>query len=40
LGKDLVARYVERHAGSDSARRWSEFAKLISSPRLPSGLED
>jgi hypothetical protein len=40
LGQDLVARYLERHAGSDPARRWSEFAKLISSPRLPSGLED
>ena len=40
LGKDLVARYVERHAGTDPARRWSEFAKLISSPRLPSGLEE
>ncbi|HSC14399.1 MAG TPA: hypothetical protein VLI71_04740 [Gammaproteobacteria bacterium] len=40
LGKDLVARYIERHAGVDPARRWSEFAKLLSSPRLPSGLED
>jgi hypothetical protein len=40
LGKDLVASYIERHAGSDPARRWSEFAKLISSPRLPSGLEE
>jgi hypothetical protein len=40
LGKDLVAAYVERHAGADPARRWSEFAKLISSPRLPSGLKD
>ena len=40
LGKDLVASYVERHAGADPARRWSEFAKLISSPRLPSGLRD
>jgi hypothetical protein len=40
LGKDLVARYIERHAGADPARRWSEFAKLLSSPRLPSDLED
>jgi hypothetical protein len=40
LGKDLVARYIERHAGEDPARRWSEFAQLISSPRLPSGLQD
>jgi len=40
LGKDLVASYIERHAGADPARRWSEFARLISSPRLPSGLKD
>lgn len=40
LGKDLVASYIERHAGTDPARRWSEFAKLISSPRLPSGLAE
>jgi hypothetical protein len=40
LGKDLVGRYLERRAGADPQRRWSEFAKLISSPRLPSGLAD
>ncbi len=40
LGKDLVAAYVERHAGSDPSARWREFARLISSPRLPSGLAD
>jgi len=40
LGKDLVASYIERHAGADPERRWSEFAKLISSPRLPSGLKE
>ena len=40
LGKDLIASYVERHAGGDPARRWSEFAALISSPRLPSGLSE
>jgi hypothetical protein len=40
LGQDLVASYIERHAGTDPALRWSEFGKLISSPRLPSGLED
>jgi hypothetical protein len=39
LGKDLVAGYLERHAGTDPERRWREFARLISSPRLPSGLE-
>ena len=34
LGKDMVARYMESQ-GSD---RWSAFARLISSPRLPSSL--
>ncbi len=38
LGKDLVARHVERRAGESPAQRWREFAQLISSPRLPSGL--
>ena len=40
LGKDLVASYVERRAGADPEARWSEFARLISSPRLPSGLAE
>jgi len=40
LGEDLVRSYVERRASGDPARRWSEFAKLISSPRLPSDLKD
>jgi hypothetical protein len=40
LGKDLVASYLERHAGADPAARWREFARLISSPRLPSGLAE
>jgi hypothetical protein len=40
LGKDLVARYLERAAGSDAGGRWQEFSRLISSPRLPSGLAD
>jgi hypothetical protein len=34
LGKDMVASYVESR-GPD---RWAEFARLISSPRLPSSL--
>ncbi len=38
LGKDLVARYIESKAGADPSRRWQEFGKLLSSPRLPSGL--
>jgi hypothetical protein len=41
LGKDLVRAYVERRMGRDKtpARRWREFAALLSSPRLPSGLK-
>ncbi|MDH3496332.1 MAG: hypothetical protein OER21_06195 [Gemmatimonadota bacterium] len=39
LGQDLVARYVERHAGDAAAQRWQVFGELIGSPRLPSGLE-
>src|SRR5438093_6413896 len=38
LGKDLVKHYVETKAGSAPARRWEEFAQLLASPRLPSGL--
>jgi hypothetical protein len=34
LGKDMVAAYIESR-GTD---RWREFARLISSPRLPSAL--
>ena len=41
LGKDLVRAYIERKAGRDRTpqRRWREFAALLSSPRLPSGLK-
>ena len=40
LGKDLVRTYIESRGGTpDHAdRRWQEFEKLLSSPRLPSGL--
>src|SRR5688572_29999460 len=40
LGKDMVAEHVEARGGTpdNPAKRWEEFAKLISSPRLPSGL--
>jgi len=40
LGKDMVANYIESRGGSaaDPNRRWTEFARLISSPRLPSAL--
>jgi len=41
LGKDMVRRYIESRGGTaeDPARRWAEFEKLLSSPRLPSGLK-
>lgn len=39
LGRDLVAAYVERKAGTDDVdARWRVFVDLISSPRLPSDL--
>jgi hypothetical protein len=40
LGKDMVAAHVEALGGTpdNPMRRWQEFARLISSPRLPSGL--
>jgi hypothetical protein len=39
LGKDMVAAYVDKRAGGDPGKRWAEFGKLLSSPRLPSGLD-
>jgi hypothetical protein len=41
FGKDLVARYIESRGGTaDHPRtRWEEFGRLLSSPRLPSGLQ-
>ena len=41
LGLDLVRRYIERMGGEAArpAKRWEEFKKLLSSPRLPSGLK-
>lgn len=39
LGKDLVRSHVEARSGGDEARRWEAFAALLSSPRLPSGLD-
>ena len=40
LGQDLVRRYIESRGGTadQPEKRWEEFAKLLSSPRLPSGL--
>src|SRR4051812_27072817 len=40
LGEDMVRRYIEKRSGTDPAKRWTEFGKLLSSPRLPSGLRD
>ena len=40
VGKDLVARWIESHGGTDAnpERRWDLFEQIISSPRLPSSL--
>ena len=39
-GKDLVRTYIESRGGTadNPAKRWQEFERLLSSPRLPSGL--
>ena len=39
LGKDMVRNYIEKRAGGDAGKRWTEFGRLLSSPRLPSGLQ-
>ena len=38
LGKDMAAKYIEGKAAGDANKRWQEFGRLLSSPRLPSGL--
>ncbi len=40
LGKDMVAAHIEALGGTPANpdKRWAEFARLISSPRLLSGL--
>jgi hypothetical protein len=40
LGEDMVHSYIEKRSGDDPDKRWSEFAKLLSSPRLPSGIQN
>jgi hypothetical protein len=40
LGEDMVRRYIEKRSGTDPEKRWREFGKLLSSPRLPSGLTE
>ena len=41
LGKDLVRRWIESRGGTADhpEKRWEEFARLLSSPRLPSDLK-
>jgi hypothetical protein len=41
LGKDMVKRYIEAQGGTAANvwRRWQVFERLLSSPRLPSGLQ-
>ncbi len=41
LGKDLIRAYLTRKSGPGAsvAKQWAEFAALLSSPRLPSGLK-
>jgi len=40
IGEDMVRRYIEKRSGADPEKRWSEFGKLLSSPRLPSGIQN
>jgi hypothetical protein len=40
LGEDMVRSYIVKRSGADLDKRWSEFAKLLSSPRLPSGIQN
>ncbi len=41
LGEDLVRHYIEKLGGTDEhpVKRWQEFERLLSSPRLPSELQ-
>jgi hypothetical protein len=39
LGRDLVARWVDRNAGDSPEKRWRVFGGLLASPRLPADLE-
>jgi hypothetical protein len=41
LGKDMVRRYIESRGGTPDQpqKRWEAFEQLLSSPRLPSGLQ-
>jgi len=41
-GEDLVKHYMEKQGGTPDQpeKRWEEFGRLLSSPRLPSGLRE
>jgi hypothetical protein len=41
LGKDLVRRWIESQGGTadQPEKRWAAFARLLSSPRMPSDLQ-
>jgi hypothetical protein len=41
LGKDMIRHYIDAQAGTaaNPEKRWAEFEKLLSSPRLPSSLQ-
>ncbi|HEV3409641.1 MAG TPA: hypothetical protein VG095_05070 [Chthoniobacterales bacterium] len=40
VGEDMVRAYIEKRGGTEKQpeKRWREFERLLSSPRLPSGL--
>ena len=38
VGEEMVKHYIEKRSGNDPEKKWSEFGKLLASPRLPSGL--
>jgi hypothetical protein len=40
LGTDLVAAFIDAQSRGVVTDRWPAFAKLLASPRLPSGLKD
>ena len=40
LGEEMVKNYIEKRAGNDPEKKWSEFGKLLASPRLPSGIQE
>ena len=41
LGEDMVRHYIEKQGGTadQPEKRWRAFEQLLSSPRLPSGLQ-